>query len=69
VTRRRRCSWRRDAETEQDAPEQVGRHLDSAGLVEGWLVTFDLRKELSWEDRLYAREVESDGKRVHLLGC
>jgi hypothetical protein len=60
---------RRDTETEQDALEQIGRYLDSAGLREGWLVMFDLRKELSWEDRLYVRVVESEGKRVHLVGC
>jgi hypothetical protein len=60
---------RRDTETEQDALEQIGRYLDSAGLREGWLVMFDLRKEPSWEDKLYVREVESEGKRVHLVGC
>jgi hypothetical protein len=60
---------RRDTETEQDALEQVAGYLDASGLAEGWLVMFDLRKELRWDDRLYVREVELDGKRVHIVGC
>jgi len=60
---------RRDTETEQDALEQVTRYLDTCGLSEGWLVMFDLRKELSWEQKLFVREVEFEGKRVRIVGC
>ena len=42
---------------EAEALDQVARYLDRAGLGEGWLVMFDLRKEVSWPDKLFVREV------------
>ena len=60
---------RRDTETEAEALEQIGRYLDHAALGEGWLVMFDLRKELSWVDKLFVREVEHAGKKIRLVGC
>jgi hypothetical protein len=60
---------RRDAETEQDALDQLARYLDHAGLGEGWLVMFDLRSTLPWEQRLVLRDVEHRGKTVHVVGC
>lgn len=50
-------------------PEQLARRLDGPGLVEGYLVLFDLRQGLSWEERILERGVELAGKRVVLLGC
>src|SRR3954470_21400684 len=41
---------RRDTRTEADAIEQLAGYLDRVGLREGWLVLFDLRKELTWEE-------------------
>ncbi len=60
---------RRDTETEQDALDQLARYLDRAGLDEGWMVLFDLRKELSWQEKLFIREVEHAGKRIRIVGC
>jgi hypothetical protein len=60
---------RRDTETEQRALDQIARYLDHAGLSEGWLVMFDLRSTLPWDERLTTREVEHHGKRVHIVGC
>jgi hypothetical protein len=60
---------RRDTETEADALSQVARYLDTAGLDEGWLVMFDLRSRQSWEERLWTRQVEVEGKRVRIVGC
>ncbi|WP_437878884.1 AAA family ATPase [Sorangium sp. So ce513] len=60
---------RRDTETEVDALDQVTRYLDHAGLGEGWLVMFDLRKERSWAERLFVREVAHRGKTVRIVGC
>lgn len=47
---------------------QLARTLDTVGEPEGWLIVFDQRPDRSWEDRLWAREVERNGKRLHLLG-
>jgi hypothetical protein len=60
---------RRDTETETKALDQVARYLDRAGLSDGWLLIFDPRKEVSWADKLFVREVEHAGKRLHLVGC
>jgi hypothetical protein len=59
---------RRDTETEAEALEQIQYYLDKAGLDEGWLVLFDLRAELSWEDRLTLRHEQVEGKTVHVVG-
>lgn len=60
---------RRDTQTEERALLQVARYLDTAGLTEGWLVLFDLRSTLPWEQRLTTRTVESHGKRITIVGC
>jgi hypothetical protein len=60
---------RRDTETEEDALEPMARYLDGAGLEEGWLVLFDMRKAISWSEKLFVREVEHAGKRVRVVGC
>jgi hypothetical protein len=38
-------------------------------MKDGWLVLFDLRKEVAWEDKLFVREVEHDGKVIRVVGC
>ncbi|MCX4241714.1 ATP-binding protein [Paraliomyxa miuraensis] len=60
---------RRDSETEGEALDQLVGYLDRLGLSEGWLVMFDLRKEPSWAERLFTREVEHRAKRIHIVGC
>jgi hypothetical protein len=60
---------RRDTETEAEALEQVAGCLDRAGLGEGWLVMFDLRKDVPWADRLFLREVEHTAKQIRVVGC
>jgi hypothetical protein len=60
---------RRDSHTEERAIEQIAAYLDSLGLTEGWLIVFDLRSTLPWSERLWTRDVEHAGKRIHLVGC
>lgn len=60
---------RRDTETEAEALDQVARYLDHAGLAEGWLVLFDLRRERSWADKLFLRDVRHGDKLIHIIGC
>jgi AAA-like domain len=60
---------RRDTETEAEALGQVAGYLDRAGLDDGWLVMFDLRKDLPWADKLFLREVEHGARKVRLVGC
>ncbi|MBK9262650.1 MAG: ATP-binding protein [Polyangiaceae bacterium] len=60
---------RRDTETEAEGLEQLAAYLDRLGLGEGWLVLFDLRETLSWQDKLFVREVEYEGKHIRIVGC
>jgi hypothetical protein len=60
---------RRDTETEAKALDQVARYLDRAGLGEGWLLIFDLRKEVPWADKLFVRDVAHAAKKIRLVGC
>ena len=60
---------RRDTQTEARAIEQVSSYLDSMGSTEGWLVFFDLRSSKAWPDRLWNKDVEHAGKKIHLVGC
>jgi hypothetical protein len=59
---------RRDTETEGDALEQVTGYLDLAGLEDGFLVMFDLRREVSWQDKITVRDVTHAGKRIRIFG-
>lgn len=60
---------RRDTETEEEALAQIAHYLDQAGLDEGWLVMFDLRKERSWSEKIFVRDAAHAGKRIHVVGC
>ena len=62
---------RRDVETETESEslDQVARYLGHAGLGEGWLVMFDLRKNLAWADKQFVREVEHARCKTRIVGC
>jgi hypothetical protein len=60
---------RRDTETEDDALDQVAAYLDLAGLTRGYLVMFDLRRELTWHDKLTVRDAVHAGKQIRIIGC
>jgi len=60
---------RRDTSTEADALEQLAGYLERLGLGEGWLVLFDLRKELTWSERLFVREIDYADKQIRIVGC
>ncbi len=59
---------RRNADTEAHGLKQLAGYLDRLSLQEGWLVLFDLRKELTWQEKLYQREVDYQGKRIRIVG-
>ena len=59
---------RQDTYTEGESLEQLGRYMAHLGLKRGWLVMFDMRKELSWEEKLYQRDVEYEGKTIRIVG-
>ena len=52
----------------EEGIEQLTRYLDEVGATEGWLFIFDQRAGRSWEERLWAEEVELNGMRLHIRG-
>jgi len=60
---------RRRTDSDVKAGSQLLRYLDSLGLTEGWLVMFDLRKTVRWEDKIYQRDLVVSSKKIHIIGC
>jgi hypothetical protein len=49
--------------------EQILEYMDKVGSNDGWLVIFDRHTEKSWEDKIYMREENVNGKRIVVAGC
>jgi AAA+ ATPase superfamily predicted ATPase len=49
--------------------EQILSYMDKVGENLGWLVIFDKDTEKSWDEKIYMREEDVDGKKVVLVGC
>jgi hypothetical protein len=43
-------------------------YLDRLGLKEGWLAVFDRDPAVSWDTKLTWRNIEFEGKTLHLVG-
>ena len=52
----------------ENSYKQLAGYLDKLGLAEGWMSVFDEGKSKTWEEKLYNREVEQDGKAIHVVG-
>jgi len=49
--------------------EQLGGYLEHLGLSEGWLVVFDRRPEIPWDERISWQTEKKSGRTVHIVGC
>ena len=47
---------------------QLAGYLDKLGLPEGWMAIFDEDKAKPWDEKLYSRDIEFSGKKLHLIG-
>ena len=45
-----------------EGTEQIIRYMDTLGCNKGWLVVFDQRVTLTWDERIFCRNIESNGK-------
>jgi hypothetical protein len=55
--------------TEEQGIEQLSRYLERLGEEEGYLVIFDRRAGVSWQDKLFERQaVGTGGQRIHVFG-
>jgi hypothetical protein len=49
--------------------EQILDYMDKVGSDNGWLVIFDRDTEKPWDEKVYMREENVDGKRIVVAGC
>ena len=52
----------------EEGLEQTARYMDVHDCNEGWLVAFDRRTTVKWEDKLYFKKETVDGKTVTVVG-
>ena len=52
----------------ETAHSQMFGYLDRLGLKEGWLAVFDRDPAVSWDSKLTWRNIEFEGKTLHLVG-
>jgi len=57
------------AAVQDEGARQLEAYLDRAGLEEGWLLIFDQRPGLTWDECLWRNERDIAGKRLHLRGA
>jgi hypothetical protein len=50
------------------AHTQMFGYLDRLGLSEGWMAIFDRDPALSWDAKLTWRTLESEGRKIHVVG-
>ena len=51
-----------------ESTAQLAGYLDTLGLKEGWMAIFDEDASKSWDEKIYTRDIEIDGKTLHLIG-
>jgi hypothetical protein len=49
--------------------EQTARYMDVYGCTEGWLIVFDRRTTVSWDEKIYMAKETVDGKTVTVVGA
>ena len=52
-----------------DSLNQVAEYMDKCGSDSGWLVIFDRDAKKSWDDKIYVKEENLNGKRIVVAGC
>ena len=48
--------------------KQTLQYMDTFGCTEGWLAIFDQRPEISWDDKIYIKKENIEGKIITLVG-
>ena len=59
---------RRSNKTLPEGIEQTIQYMDSFGCTQGWLVVFDQRHEIKWDEKIYMKKETADGKTVTVVG-
>jgi hypothetical protein len=52
----------------EDGLKQTERYMDICGCNEGWLVIFDRRVRINWNDKIYMKKETINGKTITIVG-
>jgi hypothetical protein len=55
--------------TYQEGKEQLADYMDKLSCSEGWLIVFDRRKTVLWEEKIFWQKHQIAGKTIHIVGC
>lgn len=56
-------------QTYAQGQDQLAEYLDTLGCDEGWLLVFDRRPNVAWNEKIFWRTAQRDGKTIHIVGC
>jgi len=59
---------RRSEKTCNEGLVQTMKYMDTFGCTEGWLVIFDQRDDVSWDDKIFLKKETAEGKTVTVIG-
>ncbi len=59
----------RRPDPEAEGLKQLAEYMDGCAAREGWLVIFDRRPELSWDERIGWKTLEQDNRTIHVVRC
>jgi hypothetical protein len=52
----------------EEGVKQLLDYMDTLGSWEGWLVVFDRRPDVKWDDKIYTEKRTADGKTITIVG-
>jgi len=55
--------------TVEEGQNQLAQYMERMGCGEGWLVVFDRRQDVSWDQRIHWQTSSHDDKTIHVVGC
>jgi hypothetical protein len=53
----------------EDGLKKTARYMDTLGCDEGWMVVFDRRTTVSWDDKIYTQKETVNGKSITIIGA
>jgi hypothetical protein len=56
-------------DTYTEGQNQLLGYLERLGCTEGWLIVFDRRKNISWDDKIFWKTVKLENKIINIIGC
>jgi Holliday junction resolvase len=53
----------------EEGIQKLAGYMDTLGCDEGWMVIFDRRTTLNWDDKIYTKKETINGKTITIIGA